>query len=439
MNQLSKTGRNFGINGKRFVISIMTASLLIFPMSPAVVLAATDEEAATAAAHATEYLEANQNEDGSIAGYGGETEWSIIAFEASGTDADTVESDAGNSTIEFLESDKPTETTSATTIERKILAINASGKDSKNFDGVDYNQELKDQHNNDQIGEVTLLNDDFFGVLAIDASGDESMMHIAQDSLDYFLEHQKDDGSFTYTTVDCGVYCIPNSNDTAAAIQAMYAAERLGLENIALFSSKDKAIVYLLSTQNEDGGFGYDLVSPSDGSSTAWALMALNLVGSCAKTQALAARNWLITNQNEDGGFGYVAYGSNFSDTYTTAHAVTAILGSSWTLDSAANFSGDQSLSICEKSVVLPLGKTTSNNNDSTIISVLSPTVFAADGIDKNSSEKKTESKKESSEDKNAVLQSADSAWKIAIPVILILVAIAWYLLQSRGKKTGVA
>ena len=70
---------------------------------------------------------------------------------------------------------------------------------------------------------------------------------------------------------------------------------------------------------------------------------------------------------------------------------------------------------------------------------MLSPTVFAADGIDKNSSEKKTESKKESSEDKNAVLQSADSAWKIAIPVILILVAIAWYLLQSRGKKTGVA
>lgn len=315
---------------KQLIIGMVaTVTILVSTSAPA--LAATDQEAFAAAQGGIEYLAQNQAPDGSVTGFGGETEWSVVAIAAGGQDPAQFKQDAGASATQFLENSQLPDTAPATDIERKVLAIAAAGEDATSFGGVNHTAKLQSKHVGGQIGDPILLNDDIFGVIAIDAAKKSALHDMAQDGLDYFLAHQQTDGGFSYTTDTCA-FCGADSNDTAAAIIAMYAAENMGLSNVNLASSKDKAIVYLLATQQADGGFAYDVFSPSDGSSTAWALMALNVIGSSVQTQAQAARDWLLANQNSDGGFSYGAFGFVDSSTSITAHAVTALLGSSWLL-----------------------------------------------------------------------------------------------------------
>jgi hypothetical protein len=294
---------------------------------------ATSDQAALAAAQAgVNYLAANQNTDGSIAGSPGATEWSAIAVEASGQSAsDFSNSSSGVSANDFIATDTPAPGAPATDVERDAIAVAATGGNTTDFAGTNYDATLASYDNANQIGDPTLLNDDIFGVIAADATQDPALKTEAQDGLNYFLANQGADGGFSYTTDSCA-FCGSDSNDTAAAIIAMNAAVAMQLSNPNLAASQASALTYLLSTQQPDGGFGYDDFSPSDGSSTAWALMALNSVGETVQAQALAARNWLLADQNPDGGFSYGAFGITNSDTYTTAHAIIALLGTTWLL-----------------------------------------------------------------------------------------------------------
>lgn len=316
---------------KYLVATATTAVLLIAPMP---VLAAVNPDAQSAAAAGIQYLANNQQGDGSISGFGGESDWSAEAVQASGQSAAAF-AHGGSGLLDFLKSDVPGAGTSTTAIERKIIAIAAAGQNPASFGGVNYESLLEAQHTGGQIGDATLLNDDIFGVIAIDAAHDTSLAAEAQDGLNYLLAHQGADGGFSYTTGTCA-WCGSDSNDTAAALVAMYAASDLGLTNANLNAAQSSALNYLLSTQQADGGFASDIYSPSDGSSTAWSLIALNTIGNSVSAQATNARNWLLQNQNADGGFSYGAYGFTSSDTYTTAHAVIALLGTSWLLRPAS-------------------------------------------------------------------------------------------------------
>ncbi len=317
------------------LIPSLILTILVMVLIPLPASAATDAEVVAATDDAAEYLADNQNNDGSISGFGGETDWTVVAITAKGEDPAEFDSSTGNSTVDYMKDNVTPDSALATDVERRIIAIDAAGQDTKNFDGVDYNAKLAAYHNNNQIGDVTLLNDDIFGVIAIGATDDDSLLAMAQDGYDYFLAHQKPDGGFSYTTATCDFFCGSDSNDTAAAIIAIYAGEDMNLTHTDLQEIKDKAIAYLLSTQKPDGGFGYDTISPSDGSSTSWALMALNVIGDSVLNQALSARNWLLANQNSDGGFSFGAYGVTSSDTYTTAHAIIALQGTTWLLNPA--------------------------------------------------------------------------------------------------------
>ena len=309
----------------------MIAAVLFTAQMPLTALAATDSAALAAAQAGVNYLGANQNADGSVSGsFGGTTDWAVMAVQAYGKQAAAF-SNGGASALDFMKTDVPGPASAATDVERKIIAIAATGQDAGTFGGFDYNTALTGYHVGQQIGDPTLLTDDMFGIIAADASKDPALYSTAQDGLDYLLAHQAADGGFSYTTNSCA-YCGSDSSDTAAAIIAMQAAISIGLSNTNLTSDEAKATAYLLNTQQPDGGFGADIYSASDGDSTAWGLMALNNAGDAAGTQALAARDWLINNQNADGGFSYGAYGITASDTYTTAHAIIAILGTTWLL-----------------------------------------------------------------------------------------------------------
>lgn len=321
------------ISIKRVAPVIIAGIMLTTPLS---VLADVNPDPQSAAAAGIQYLANNQQANGSISGFGGESEWSVEAIEAAGQDATTFAHNGSASLIDFIKTDAPDATTPATTIERSIIAIAAAGQDATNFGGINYDALLASQHTGGQIGDPTLLNDDIFGIIAIDAAHAAELQAEAQDGLNYLLAHQDADGGFSYLADTSCAGCGSDNNDTAAAIIAMYAAQDLGLVSANLDTARSDALAYLLSTQQADGGFAYDNFSPSDGDSTAWSLMALNTIGNPVSAQALLARGWLLQNQNPDGGFSYGAFGTTASDTYTTAHAVTALLGSTWLLRPAS-------------------------------------------------------------------------------------------------------
>ena len=315
---------------KTFIKELTLAALAGLLLVPISVYADVSPTAQAAAAAGLQYLANNQNSDGSINGLGGESEWSVEAVQADGQSAATF-AHGGSSLLDFLKTDVPAAGTATTTLERKIIAIAAAGQSPTDFGGFNYDAALESQHSGGQIGDPTLLNDDIFGIIAIDAAHASQLQAEAQDGLNYLLAHQGTDGGFSYTTDSCA-WCGSDNNDTAAALIALYAAQDLGLTATNLDTARSSALSYLLDTQQTDGGFAYDAFSPSDGSSTAWSLMALNTLGSSVSTQADQARAWLLQNQNPDGGFSYGAYGTTNSDTYTTAHAVVALLGSTWLL-----------------------------------------------------------------------------------------------------------
>jgi hypothetical protein len=408
------------------------------------VLAATDDEVVTAAQNGTNYLAANQNNDGSTDGSA--TEWTVIAVQAAGQQASQLDKGSGVSATDFLKADKPTATSTATDVERKIIAIASTGQSSTNFGGVDYDATLATYHVDKQIGDPTLLNDDIFGVIAADATGNPSLHNAAQDALDYFLAHQSADGGFSYTTDTCP-WCGSDSNDTAAAIIALHAAEHLQLTNVGLVSGKADALVYLLSTQQPDGGFGYDIYSPSDGSSTAWSLMALNIIGDPVRVQALAARNWLLANQNSDGGFTFGAYGVTASDTYTTAHAVIALLGTTWLLQptplhagSASSLPVAQSTATTAKQATVPnvavaSAKTVPNvyGSSNKVLGSTATDEGTHAGVVTN-----TPSQTTAATATATPVHPAKNHRAIYGTLALLLIALGWFVVQSRHSKEGV-
>jgi hypothetical protein len=431
---------------KQLVLGLISVFALVFSMSSPV-LAATDEEAFASAQKGIDYLSKNQAADGSISGFGGETEWSVIGIAAAGQDPATFKQN-GSSAIQYLEANPLAETVPATDIERKVLAIAATGDDPASFGGTNYTAQLQSKHVGNQIGDPTLLNDDIFGVIAIDAAKNGALKAMAQDGLDYFLAHQGIDGGFSYTTTACA-FCGTDSNDTAAAIIAMYAAENLGLSNPLLTISKDKALVYLLSTQKADGGFGYDVFSPADGSSTAWSLMALNMIGESVRAQASAARDWLIANQNSDGGFSYAAFGLTESSTSITAHAVTALLGSSWLLrptplqTATPSIPSPSSQATTNGTVTPPRNNspqtTTPNSNipSAQVASVQTETTPTSETVmtPQTKAAQTTSSGKPAKVDK----KEDDSQTNFALYGLPVLAVVAggWYMLQSRNKQEG--
>jgi squalene-hopene cyclase-like protein/prenyltransferase/squalene oxidase-like repeat protein len=106
----------------------------------------------------------------------------------------------------------------------------------------------------------------------------------------------------------------PDSNDTAAAIQALRAAGVRG-------KPIDRAVAFLRRHQNRDGGFELTMDRGSDAPSTAWAIQALLAAG---REPGAAAFAYLRRLQRPDGSVRYsVRYDS--SRLWTTAQVAPAL------------------------------------------------------------------------------------------------------------------
>lgn len=287
--------------------------------------------------NAVSYLKSKQDTTGKITGgsTGDASPWTTIAFAANGIDITTVKNST-NSLKDYLLNNAPTISSSATEWEKWILAITASGFNPYDFGGTDYVATLKSSifYNNNQIGDTNSVNDDWFGVLALISSGVSNLDPVLTSSLDFIIKHQNSDYGYGYsTTVES------DSNDTAAAIQALVAAKNYGVANTNLDGAITNAKTYLLNTQDISGGFLYDTspwTTAPDSDSTTWALMALNALGMKDSDQVNTAKTWLLLKQAGDGGFQACQYNPPdyicqlASNSTTTSHALIGFAGKYW-------------------------------------------------------------------------------------------------------------
>ncbi|WP_456370158.1 DUF4430 domain-containing protein [Geoglobus sp.] len=153
-----------------------------------------------------------------------------------------------------------------------------------------------------------------WGVLALNAAGEN-----ASRSADWLISQQNDDGGFAWAVGEKSDY-----DDTAAAVQAL----------IASGVSRDseviqKALEYLKTGQNDDGGFRYFGNSSSNAASDAWIIQALVAAGENPmewRKNNTSVVEHLLSLQTEEGYFRYTAY-STSNPGYMTVCAIMALLG----------------------------------------------------------------------------------------------------------------
>ena len=273
---------------------------------------------------ALDYLAGEQQSDGKIAAFA-TSGWAVMAIAAAGEDPDSW-TNGGDSIVDYMRSNMDhLDANKATDWERFILAVVAAGENPRDFGGVDCIATLLDFYDGTQIGDDGMLNDDFWGILALASIGETQGV---ADSKNFIINNQNSDGGWGWIVGD-----VSDADNTAAAISALLAAGQSSSSQVIT-----DALAYLKSQQQNDGGFS------SEGATNAgvdtWAINAIVDVG-----QSPVADAWrksgnnpighLLSLQDTDGAFKWSAT-QRSSPEWMTAYAVIALLGGSWPEDATA-------------------------------------------------------------------------------------------------------
>ena len=275
---------------------------------------------------ALNYLSQAQDPDGKIGGFSVDA-WVVMAIAAAGQDPDTWTA-GGNSIVDYLRDNAGVnlDANKATDWERSILAIVAAGKNPRSFGGINYVDTLLAFYDGTQIGDDTLLNDDFWGILALVAIGESQT--IIQASKDFIISNQNSDDGWGWT-----VGGDSDADNTAAAVSALIAA---GVSPSSQTISN--ALNYLKSQQQNNGGFVSEGVTNS--AVDAWVINAIADAG-----QSPVEDEWkesgnnpighLLSLQDTAGFFNYTASVES-QPVWMTAYAVIALMGKSWPKDTTS-------------------------------------------------------------------------------------------------------
>ena len=152
-----------------------------------------------------------------------------------------------------------------------------------------------------------LVNETIWTVIALRAAGEPAPPNLVQ----AILGAQAKGGGFPWSKGGA-----PDSNDTAAAIEALRAAGVGG-------APVRRALVALRTFQNRDGGFALTKGRESDAQSTAWAIQALLSAG---QKPGKPPFRYLSRLRRGDGSYRYsVRYGT--TPVWVTAQVVPALAG----------------------------------------------------------------------------------------------------------------
>jgi len=259
---------------------------------------------------ALDYLRIQQSVDGSIGGFA-VTSWAAMTIAASEEDAH----DWGN-LVEYLrENADRIDDDKATDWERQVLAIVACEENPRDFGGIDYIAKVESFFDGEQIGHLANLYDDFFGILALIASGIEKDSSIIQTVRIYIKQKQHENGGWG------------DVDSTAAAIMALIASGEHS-SSVSIMN----ALSFIKTTQVESGGF--QSWGTANAASTAWAVSAI-----VAAQQDPTSEDWnkndntpidfLISLRQENGCFNW-AEGQSMNPEWMTSYVIPALLGKSY-------------------------------------------------------------------------------------------------------------
>jgi prenyltransferase beta subunit len=230
---------------------------------------------------AESYLSARQQADGGFAEPEGSsdvtlTAWAVLGLRAAGRTSASLEQ-AGASPTEYL-AGKPIRSVSDLAL--RIVALDALGSDTSGL----ADRLARHRRADGRIG--PLVNSTVWAVIALRAVE----RPVSRASTRYLLRQQHRSGGWPWAPGGA-----PDSNDTAAAIQALRAAGVGG-------KPVRRGLAYLRRAQNRDGGFALTPGRASDAQSTAWAIQAFVAAG--ARPPAGALR-YLLGLQQPAGSFRY--------------------------------------------------------------------------------------------------------------------------------------
>ena len=149
------------------------------------------------------------------------------------------------------------------------------------------------------------MNSTIWAVLALRAAGEPP----PAGAVAYLLRRQTRAGGWSWSERGA-----PDSNDTAAAVQALRAAGVRG-------ASIRRALAFLARHRRADGGYELTRRRGSDVQSTAWAVQAYVAAGRAPPAHAL---RYLLRLQRRDGSFRYSARYA-VTPTWVTAQALLAL------------------------------------------------------------------------------------------------------------------
>ncbi|MGC8848943.1 MAG: hypothetical protein ACP5QI_00515, partial [Candidatus Bathyarchaeia archaeon] len=125
----------------------------------------------TPIANALAYLRSVQADDGGIEGFA-TSAWAVMAIAAAGMDPHQWNKRNGPSIIDYLRANaEKLDPNNPIDWAMQTLAAKAAGEDPKNFGGTDCIKILEGFYNNGQLGDASLLNDDFWGLMALASAG----------------------------------------------------------------------------------------------------------------------------------------------------------------------------------------------------------------------------------------------------------------------------
>ncbi|QNB45819.1 hypothetical protein BR63_05530 [Thermanaerosceptrum fracticalcis] len=312
----------------KYIVSLLLVFLLLMTNPVIAASGSADKQVAENIKKAVAYLAAVQNSDGGFPSEKGRkssmgiTAWVIMALRAAGEDVKSNKwMKGGRNPLDYLN-------TGSNLLEatndyaRTLLALTAS-KCGAEFNGIDLAEKIISfQRDNGQfaqpdLGELELVNSHMWAIIALASAGRE--IPNKDKAREWLLSQQNEDGGFGWAL---GGESDPD--DTGVAITTLVL---LG-ENPQDSTAIQKALKYLKKCQEADGGFVWT-GQRSNAATDAWVIQGLVAVGEDPFSVGWQANGknpvaHLLSLQNSDGSFSWMKDVVS-SPVLMTAYAIMAL------------------------------------------------------------------------------------------------------------------
>jgi prenyltransferase beta subunit len=267
------------------------------------------------------YLQDVQHRDGGFGEHGSDptfSAWAALALAAAGVNPRDQRKPGAVDAYTYLT--RHTAGLKQTTdFARVVLVASAAGASPDRFGAVAPVRRMLAGQRSDggfaqRAGQPAAVNATSFAVLAMKSTGKAGLRSRANRAMDWLVSNQADDGS--WDGVDL----------TASAIEALNAGGRRRT------AAQAKALAFIRSRQNADGGFGQGTPDePSNAASTSWVARALVAAGVDARTwrareSGKTPLDYLAAMQQSDGSERYSA-SSDTNGVWMTTYAAPALAG----------------------------------------------------------------------------------------------------------------